>query len=326
MARTCRLAALRPNVIRAPRRSSAAVRAASMPTMHARKGFSSLAVITTATLVITECAQTSPPSPSPSVPTGTPIASSSLGASSPTPQPSEAPTLAADTVARVIVDGLRVREDAGLDAKVVGRLTRDDQVFVTDQRVEASGLSWLGVQGSWLDDDQFAFGFVAESDASGPFLEPVEIECPAVPVDIAGLAAMKPWAGLVCFGSEPLTLTGYDDPENYGFGGLCNCVATPEWLNHPFAYWRLSPSETEQHPWLVMRLRPRATDMWPADPGKTLTIVGHYDDPASSRCRFGHPDPSLQPDVPVTYEDATGVILMCREQFVVTEVVVAEGT
>jgi hypothetical protein len=252
--------------------------------------------------------------------------SASSQAPSSTAQPSEAQAFALYTVAKVIVDGLRVRENAGLDAKVVGRLSRDDRVFVTDQHPSASGLSWLGIQGSWLDDGQFAFGYVAESDATGPFLEPVEIDCPTLPVDVTGLAAMQPWSGLICFGSEPLTLIGYDDPENYGFGGLCNCVATPEWLNHPFAHWRLSPSKDEQFPWLVMRLRPSAQEMWPTDAGKTLTIVGHFDDPASSRCRFGHPDPSLEPDVPVTYDDEPGVILMCREQFVVTKVAVVTDT
>jgi hypothetical protein len=293
-----------------------------MPSMHARRWLSPLAVITTATLLTAACTQATP-SLNASLPAGTPMASPSAEAPSPTARSSEALTLAPDTVARVIVDSLRVREDAGLDAKVVGRLTRDDQVYVTDQRASAAGLSWLGVQGSWLADDQVAFGFVAESDGSGPFLEPVGIECPPLPVDITALAALPPWGGLACFGSEPLTLTGYDEPENYGFGGVCNCVATPEWLLHPFAHWRLSPSMTKQFPWLVMRLRPRAQEMWPADPGQTLAIVSHFDDPASRRCRFGQPDPSLQPDVPVTYDDGPGIVLMCREQFVVTEVRVA---
>jgi hypothetical protein len=90
---------------------------------------SPLAVITAATLLIAACGS-SPASPSASLPTATAVASDSPDTPLPTPQPSEATAIAPESVAKVIVDELRVREGASLDAKVVGRLSRGDLVFV----------------------------------------------------------------------------------------------------------------------------------------------------------------------------------------------------
>jgi hypothetical protein len=66
--------------------------------------------------------------------------------------------------------------------------------------------------------------------------------------------------------------------------------------------------------------------MWPAVPGEALQLTGHFDDPHSGSCELWGPDPDLQPGVPPTFEDKASVVLICREQFVVTDVTVAVGS
>ena len=233
------------------------------------------------------------------------------------------------SVAMITVDELRVRDEPGLSADVVARLSQGDEVFVTDQpRVEADGVSWVLVQGEWIGDGDGSgtLGYVAAGDDSSSFLETTEVACPSAAItDVGALAALTPWARLSCFGGQTLTLTGYDNPENYGFGGLCNCVAEPDWLIHPFAFRVLSPSSQERLPWLFVRLAPGVEAQWPADPGSTLRVTGHFDDPNSASCEFSTPDPTLVPNVEPTFEDKNSVVLRCREQFVLTEIVVANG-
>jgi hypothetical protein len=203
-----------------------------------------------------------------------------------------------------------------------------DEVLVTDvPRVVADGLEWAHVQREWRGDGDGsgALGFVALGDASGPFLEAVDPDCPAT-ASVETLAAMTPWARVVCFGSEALTLTAFDDPENYGFGGLCNCVAEPAWLSHPFAFRVLSPSPERPRPWLFVRLAPGVDEQWPDVPGESLRVKGHFDDPAAVDCEYRMPDPELGTDMAPWVEDEAVSVLRCREQFVVTEVeVISEG-
>ncbi|MDP9250746.1 MAG: hypothetical protein M3O78_05205 [Chloroflexota bacterium] len=145
-------------------------------------------------------------------------------------------------MAIVLVDDLRVREKPSLTAKVAATLARGDQVFVTAKQVEADGLTWRLVQGAWLESGAVASGYVAEANATGPLLETAEATCPSSPIGVAALTAEKPWEPPICFGAQPLTFSAWDSPENYGFGGLCDCIAQPMWLIHPFAIHVVSPS------------------------------------------------------------------------------------
>jgi len=231
-------------------------------------------------------------------------------------------------VAIVLVDDLRVREKPSLTAKVVGTLSHGDQVFVTSKQVEADNLTWRYVQGEWLHSGGVVpLGYVAEASATGPFLATAKATCPSSPIGVAALTAEKPWEPPICLGAQPLTFTAWDSPENYGFGGICDCVAQPGWLIHPFAIHVVSPSNTQQQPWLVVRSAPGVDEKWPPVPadGHWLKVTGHFDDPASSTCEFSNPDPELEPGVTPMFEDKASIVLRCREQFVVTAVSIVPG-
>jgi hypothetical protein len=249
----------------------------------------------------------------------TSVASGASSNSEPSTQASETPPASADRVATVLVDDLRVRESPGLGGVVIGLLSAGDQVFVTDRRAEVDGLTWVYVQTATVPDKEGALGFVAEGDESGPFLEAAQVACPSLPVDVLAIQGMAPWGPVMCFGSQPLDLTVWDSPENYGFGGLCNCVAEPGWLIHPFAFAAVSSSDTLHGPDFFVRLAPRV-DRWPMPTSSQMIVLtGHFDDPASSTCEFSTPDPELQPGVEPTFEDKASIVLRCREQFVVSD-------
>ena len=296
-----------------------------------------------AILVFIAACSATPSASSPSAsasPTSHPSASPPSAVPSPTLAPRASPNLAqfaAGDVAMSSVQDLTVRTEPTTGAEALGVLPLNTHTFVVSGPVNADGYDWYEVIG--LDRpgmvecptaDRFGctdwIGWVAATTPEGDrWLEPADPDCPADAPDIETLATMG-WAGMFCFGSEPLTMTAFDDPDNYGFGGICNCVAEPDWLYAPFAFRPLSPSADRQLPTVSVRLAPGVEAQWPAELGESLRLTGHFDDPASSSCALRGPDPALDPDGEPWVESKDISVLRCREQFVVTELeVITDG-
>jgi hypothetical protein len=126
-------------------------------------------------------ATTSPPSPRP-IP--------SPSASEPAPSTINGPILAT-----VLVDHLRMRDEAGLDGTPVASLNAGEVVQVEEGPTRADGMDWYLV---WVDPERN--GWVAAGDADDPLLELHYVMPTNLPATIAGVAAGD--AGFVAWGTE----------------------------------------------------------------------------------------------------------------------------
>jgi hypothetical protein len=228
------------------------------------------------------------------------------------------------SVARVTVDGLRIREGPSTDAATLDQLPVGQLVAVgfaptiaTWGPTDADGFAWYPVRRladltelpalpeSVLDlegDD----GWAAASDGETPFLELVPPRCPSRPVDLATLEAMQPWESLACFGTEQITFEGVFGCG--GCGGAFPGTYAPEWLAHPLNFAVVSVDPNERMGPLALRFPPDGPAM--PDPASIIRVTGHFDDAASSTCEVapGEEPTPLEPAVAELY---------CREQFVV---------
>lgn len=139
--------------------------------------------------------------------------------------------------------------------------------------------------------------------------------CPPQPVDLAAILSLGSADRLRCFGSRPLSLSAFLANPG-GFGGTFVGTTFPSWLTGGglgFATAFLAPlagpwRRTESLPAFA---RPTVAGASPPPSGRWVTVIGHFDDPASTTCRITKLDGS--PLVPV----ATAVA-QCRRSFVLT--------
>ena len=141
--------------------------------------------------------------------------------------------------------------------------------------------------------------------------------CPALPVEFATLAKMDGTERLACFGSTTLTFTAV-----YGYPGFMDgpgCHGEPGWLNS--AQTAMSIGDVAGTRFLDVALAPGLKD-----PGFWMKaryrVSGHFDDPAAAGCRTTcdtgpNGEPQEQPVAPD--------VMRCRQVFVITELVPAQG-
>ena len=261
------------------------------------------------------------------------VAPSGSAPASVTPDPSGPPPVVAapehlippGSVVRVLVDGLRMREEPSTDAALVEDLAAGRLLEVGHTRnrgafgpIDADGFAWYPVIA--LPDvtelpplssgpillDAVGFGWVAAGDSTEAYIQLVNPRCPPRPVALATLEAMLPWEQLACFGSEQLTLEG-----TFGCGvcsGIFPGTFDPPWLAFPFSAAFLSVDPNARVGPFAMHFAPDG----PAQPehGRILRVVGHFDDPNALGCTVA----PGEPPVPLT---ATAAELFCRERFVV---------
>jgi hypothetical protein len=283
------------------------------------------------------------PSPSPSAPaptdepspTSSPtVGESPTGAPTATPEPTDAqPTpvveapdaiLPSGSIARVLVDGLRVRSEPSADASLVETLVSGDLVAVGFSHlrgdwgpVEADGYSWYPVRPLAMtelpavpsgrleaDDQSHEGGWVALGDGTR-FLELVPARCTDAEPTVEILESLVPWERLACYGDRSLTLEGTFGCG--GCGGMWPGTFEPAWLAFPFEFDMLSPDPSEQigpfSLWFPETVqRPEA--------GQILRVTGHFDDPAARNCRVESGDPPRE-------IDSRTAELYCRSRFVV---------
>jgi hypothetical protein len=285
------------------------------------------------------------PSPSPvATPTPTPTATPSPSAPpSPTVAPTAGPGDANDppaieqgTLVEVTINGLNVRERAGLAFPVITfqygdynalqtlthQLNEGDHAIVLDGPVEADGHSWyqLATGQPLLPPRTVFIGWAAAGNAADPWLQADSSWCPSDPgvPDLIGLTNLE---RLGCYGSETLTFdaAGVRYPQSAGLGGACPTdPAAPRWLicdNVNYNY--VTPPGGDDSQTFLLHFDPTGTQPW-VDPltvqGVPMRITGHFDDPAAADCAIGFDDAAAAV-VPITE---------CRTLFVVDSLVVTQ--
>jgi hypothetical protein len=247
------------------------------------------------------------PSPTPSAePTPPASASPSVSTSSGASPTSAAGALEVDGLAEVLVTDLVVRTAPGVEAGtstiLADRLTDGDRLFVVDGPVDAAGYAWYLVAPlARADESTGPFGWIAAASREGePWVRSVPPPCPGH-VDLAAVLALQPLERLACFGADSLMFTAPQVPCGVADGPWS---FEPAWLAAPSGCG-LSIDASEA---ILFRVPPGVTDPGMAVP---LTIRGHFDDPAASRCRITSSDDEYPAP---TAEEA---VVRCRTEFVV---------
>jgi hypothetical protein len=224
------------------------------------------------------------------------------------------------SIARVVVDSVRIRAEPSTTAGEVGTLARDELVALGSSYlmgdwgpVEADGYSWYPIQALGTTDVPpvtepverlDAGGWVAAGDGSDAFLELVPPRCVAGDPDLDLLEALLPWEQLACYGNRPITIEG-----TYGCGG-CGGVYPgtfePPWLASPLNFGFISVDANERIGPLAMRFAPDGPEF--PEAASILRVTGHFDDPAAADCVV---EPLRGP------VDQAVAQIYCREQFVV---------
>jgi hypothetical protein len=228
------------------------------------------------------------------------------------------------SVARVAVDGLRIREGPSTDAATLDQLPEGQLVGVgfaptisSWGPTDADGFAWYPVRrlGDLTElpalpesvlDLEGDFGWAAAGDGESAFLELLPPRCPPRPVDLATLEEMLPWEALSCFGSEQITFEGVFGCG--GCGGAFPGTYDPEWLAHPLNFAAVSVDPNVRMGPFTLRFPPDGPAM--PDPASIISVTGHFDDGAAAGCEVA---PGEEP-TPINAEVA---VLYCREQFVV---------
>jgi hypothetical protein len=218
-----------------------------------------------------------------------------------------------DSIAIVMVEGLRVRETASLTGKVLASFPKGTRFLISGNPsslgpVVADGYAWYLVVHRDVETDPSTeiLGYAAAGAAAKPLMATARPRC-----GDAAQITLTAYEQLACYGNGPLTLEG-----TYGCGG-CGGLAPgtfePGWLANP-----LFP------PLPVLTAKPGkgigridihfVTDgelEYPVE-GSILRVVGHYDDSVASSC---HIAPGVQGEQ--VEADSRAAILYCRERFVV---------
>jgi hypothetical protein len=235
-------------------------------------------------------------SPSPSVgatPTSEP---------SPTPVPTpgfEVPAgiLPPNSRAVVTLDGLRVREVAGLNATVLDTLPADTVVEVDGWGPKVvDGIDWYSVT---YGDNRSRSAYAAVGSGGMRYLELLPPRCEEGEPDLAALGRLTAWEQLACFGERSVTVTGT-------YGCICGLYYPadtnfePSWLAGSSLAWFGA---------VTLRIPPEAGLHLPPL-GSILRVTGHFSDPASTTCVLNGAYGGAGPDPRIAE-------LYCREQFVV---------
>ena len=277
-------------------------------------------------------------SPSPGASASTAASASAGGSESSAPSTSSgsapSPVVAAPegiippgSVARVLVDGLRIRHEPSTEATLIDELPSGQLVVVgyaltagSWGPVDAGGFAWYPVRrlgdltelpalpGGTLDLEG-EFGWAAAGDDTGPYLELVPPRCPQRPVELATVEAMQPWEQLACFGNEQITLEGTFGCG--GCGGLVPGTFEPEWLAHPLNVQLLSVDPSTRVGPFTLHFPPGGVEA--PEPASIVRVTGHFDDAAAADC-------SVSPGEPAEPVSAETAELYCREQFVVESI------
>jgi hypothetical protein len=205
--------------------------------------------------------------------------------------------------AAVTLDGLRVREQPGLNAAVVDTLPAGTVIDVTGWwgPIVVDGIDWYSV----FYDGRRKSGYAAAGSDGNRYLELLPPRCEDGEPDLAALLRITEWEQLACFGDRSLTVTG-----TYGClvcGSYMPGRYEPMWLAFPglLSYLGSSPDAV-----LTLHFPPEAGLESPPN-ASIVRVTGHFNDPTSTTCVVE------APGEPVVSVDPAIAELYCREQFVV---------
>ena len=210
---------------------------------------------------------------------------------------------------------VRVREEPSLDARVVGTLTSGDEFLVLGNfdfwgPVAASGYVWYPIE---TDD---LVGWAAKGAGGGVlYLEPVFLsldDCPEAS-DLTALLETPGFDRVNCFGSEQITLRGVTEIACQG--GAREGTYEPGWLASWCIHWVLTDRQMADGPrtgTLGLSFPPDVAVPDDVVNGSVVEVAGHFDDPAAAAC-------NVEPETTYQSNDSS-LWVLCREQFVVTEI------
>ena len=232
-----------------------------------------------------------------------------------TPTPVVTTAFPPQSLARVAVDAVLLREEPGTDAKVVARIPGGDAVLVTGPPFhrEANGYIWRAVlylagYDEWpaqpSGQREATYGWVAIGEGATPFLVPEPPVCPTEPITVNVLSATLPATLVECFGSREITVKG---SVISGFGGYQPGEFEPYWLAGPFGFAGAVSTATHSFFYYMPSDQSNFRD------GQRIEITGHFDDRAASECHIAVGDPQVaEPDALST--------MLCQSRFVATDV------
>jgi Bacterial SH3 domain len=223
--------------------------------------------------------------------------------------------------ATVLVDGLRVRNQPSTSAPVLNTLAKGDTVTILHNitvpvPVIVDGVPWYAIP---ITSNPYT-GWVAAEQGGTPFLalaEPTTCEdLRTGPVTLETLIAADSWHRLACLGDASVTVTGVYVTSCQGGAGM---PGQPVWL---FSDWCqaqvLTPKDGAKNfptTGLSTVAAPSLNNL-SENPGTLARVTGHFDDPASASCVITG---GYERDNGLTAQ-GSGVVLDCREQFVVTKI------
>jgi len=218
-----------------------------------------------------------------------------------------------DSLALVMVDGLRVRETPSLTGRIMATFPAGTTVTVPGNPsflgpVSADGHDWYVIVHRSDEDDPTTetLGYAAAGDSATPFLATLKPRC-----DRAAQITLTGYEQLACLGDGPVTIEG-----TYGCGGcggLALGIFEPGWLAHP----TFSPLHvlTARQGTGIGRIDlhfPPGRGLTDPAEGSILRVVGHFDDGAATTCQIA---PGVEgAEVPA---DPRAAVMYCRERFVV---------
>jgi len=240
------------------------------------------------------------------------------------------------------VEGLRLREEPGLDGASIGLLRIGYEGTVINGPVVLDGYEWVHLAwpglpagggcatgpgaGGYLSFCG-ASGWVATADQAGnDWLAPARPECPPPPTTLEALSSIQPVVRVWCFGGQELTFSGFIAPETQGRGCYPGYDHDPAWLG-PCAVSFLQGEESQYDATtyeLAVHLHPDlgACDFGGAGVtcpiashvGTWVVVTGQVDHPSAVSCR-------LEPWTGNEHApDEASAVYACRERFVVTSV------
>ena len=165
-------------------------------------------------------------------------------------------------------------------------------------------------------------GWAREATEAFPHTQvPTPDECGDPPDSALEFAGLHPSLAVPCFGDRELTFTAWsmDCTDCFGHG---SGSGSPGWLLDPAHSFALLPVEmpADTGGWWREAI-PAADVAWRDEyVGAWLQIAGHYDDPASARCRW---TPAEADEI--YYFGIQADVNACRLRFVVSEVTVVDG-
>jgi hypothetical protein len=242
---------------------------------------------------------------------------------SPSPDPSEEPSgepsglpfvpsgLGQDGIGRVVAtDGLRVRGLPTVGEESERREPLLDQgvtFFVVDGPVLADGYAWYQID-PYGGDQPYPFGWVAAGSREGEAWIAQHLDgCDSVYPSIEMLAGQPRQESIYCYGSDDLELTGMLHCE---IADVDSLIGGPDWIEYD-RYCTLSENGVEMG--VVGKAATVLLDAGSPVDGR-YTVVGHFDDPAATEC-VSDGDPIDGPP-----SEPASTVLVCRMQFVITEV------